>query len=70
MITFDLALSDTWQDVLNGGTFLAFDVLSYRPANKFAVTEKSILYFTGISDKTATEVKLRYSLQEHRLVAT
>jgi len=28
MITFDLTLNATWQEVLNGGDFIAFDVLS------------------------------------------
>jgi hypothetical protein len=28
MVTFELSLDDTWQEVLNGGTRLAFDVLA------------------------------------------
>ncbi len=35
MITFDLTLSDSWQEVLSGGTFLAFDVLSGTTAQVY-----------------------------------
>jgi hypothetical protein len=35
MVTFDLTLSDTWQEVLNGGTRLAFDVLASTTAHVY-----------------------------------